>query len=80
LKTALASVGAAVGVLFAGNAAYAKVASDPMVRDMENRSRKTSIGTHDEMSASLCDKASCNPGCQNGCSAGCQAACKTGKK
>jgi hypothetical protein len=76
LKTALASLGAAAGLLFARSA----VASDPMVRDMANRASKTSFDDRQQGSAALCDKASCNPGCQNGCKGGCQASCKTGNK
>ncbi len=79
LKTALISVGTAVGALFVRKAASAGVAQDPLVRDMANRSRNASISTHDEPGAALCGKASCNPGCQDGCSAGCQTSCKTGK-
>jgi hypothetical protein len=79
LKTALISLGAIVGGLFARKAAFASVAKDPLVRDMANRSRNASISTHDEKSAGLCNKASCNPGCQDGCSAGCKSSCKTGK-
>jgi hypothetical protein len=76
LKTALASLGAAAGLLFAKSA----VARDPMVRDMANRASKTSFDDRQQGSAALCDKASCNPGCQDGCKGGCQASCKTGKK
>jgi hypothetical protein len=80
LKGALVSAGAFVGALAARSAAYARISHDPMMREMERRVGKTMIATHDDAAASLCDKASCNPGCQDGCSAGCQAACKTGNK
>jgi anaerobic selenocysteine-containing dehydrogenase len=80
LKTALISAGAVVGAVFARKAAYASVAKDPLVRDMANRSRNASIGTHDDMAAALCNKAACNPGCDSGCSAGCQTSCKPGNK
>jgi hypothetical protein len=76
LKTALASVGAAVGMLFAKSA----VASDPMVRDMAKRAANTSFDNRQQGSAGLCDKASCNPGCQDGCKGGCKSACQTGNK
>jgi len=79
LKTALITAGAILGGLFARKAAFASVARDPLVRDMESRSRNASIATHDEAGAALCNKASCNPGCQDGCSAGCKSSCKTGK-
>jgi len=79
LKTALITMGAVVGGLFARKAAFASVAKDPLVRDMANRSRNASISAHDGAAAALCPKASCNPGCQDGCSPGCQHACKPGK-
>lgn len=75
LKSALASVGAGFAVLFAHRAV-----ADPMVREMANRASRTSFDNRQEGSASLCDKASCNPGCQDGCKGGCQASCKSGKK
>ena len=76
LKTALTSLGAAAGLLFARSA----VASDPMVREMASRASKASFDDRRQGSAALCDKASCNPGCQNGCQGGCQTSCKTGNK
>ncbi len=76
LKTALIFAGA----LAARTVAYARVSYDPMVREMSNRVRNSSISSHDEESAALCNKASCNPGCDSGCSGGCQASCKPGNK
>ena len=80
LKTALISAGAVVGAVAARTMAYAKLTRDPLVREMENRSRNTSFGSHNEMAAGLCPKASCNPGCDSGCSVGCQTSCKPGNK
>ena len=80
LKTALVSAGAVVGSLAARTVAHAQLTHAPMVREMWNRVRKSSISSHDEESATLCNKAACNPGCDSGCSGGCQASCKPGNK
>jgi hypothetical protein len=80
LKTALISAGAFAGALAARTVAYAKLNHDPLVREMENRTRNSSIGSHNEMAAALCPKASCNPGCDSGCAQGCQTSCKPGNK
>ncbi len=80
LKTALISAGAFAGALAARTVAYARLSNDPLVREMENRTRNSSIDSHGEMAAALCPKASCNAGCNSGCSGGCQASCKPGHK